>query len=43
MSEEGMIMLDSNALKEVSNVFIGDSEPGFKYKSGSELVTFFNQ
>ncbi len=36
-------MLDSNALKEISNAFIGDSESWFEYKSGSELVTFFNQ
>ncbi|GHU42082.1 protein kinase [Bacilli bacterium] len=36
-------MLDDNALKEISNAFIGDSEGWFNYKKGPELVTFFNQ
>ncbi len=40
---EVKVMLDDNALKEISIAFIGDSEGWFSYKTGPELVTFFNQ
>lgn len=36
-------MINNNAVKDISNAFIGDSQDLFNYKSGSDLVTFFNQ
>lgn len=36
-------MLNSTVIRELSNVFIGDSGVIYKYKTGPELVSFFNQ
>lgn len=36
-------MLDNNAITEISNIFIGDTENWYEYKSGPQLVEFFNQ
>mgnify|MGYP001491001380 CR=1 FL=1 len=36
-------MLSEESLKEISFVFCGDTEGYYSYKSGSELVAFFNK
>lgn len=36
-------MLNSTVIRELSNIFIGDSGEIYKYKTGPELVSFFNQ
>lgn len=35
-------MIDEVVLKEISRIFIGDLENWYSYKTGSELVAFFN-
>lgn len=35
-------MINSRAIKEITNIFIGDSGEYYNYKKGTELVEFFN-
>ena len=37
-----MAMLGSDTIKQISNIFCGDSEELYPYKSGLQLVSFFN-
>lgn len=35
-------MISENTLKQISHIFCGDTEEYYVYKSGSQLVSFFN-
>ena len=35
-------MINSRAIKEIANIFIGETEKYYNYKKGTELVEFFN-
>lgn len=36
-------MISENSLGQISHIFCGDTAGYFSYKSGSKLVSFFNQ
>lgn len=36
-------MIDENSLKQISHIFCGDIEEYYVYKSGPQLVSFFNR
>lgn len=36
-------MISENSLRQISHVFCGDTEEYYTYKSGSQLVSFFNR
>ncbi len=38
-----MSLISAETVKRISNIFCGDEGDYYKYKSGSQLVTFFNQ
>ena len=35
-------MISENSLKEIAHIFCGDIEDLYAYKTGSQLVAFFN-